>query len=131
MFIVLYFAAIIGIIAFGIYRFCVNHPETAKLIAICTVVVAVTLGMIFFSMPAKADSCFYPRSAIVTELRPEEDLVVCQDAAKSYGSSTVSKISKLEILCRCFFGIAEHQIPSLTMRLSTLSTAVRCISWER
>lgn len=82
MFIVLYFAAIIGIITFGIYRFCVNHPETAKLIAICTVVVAVTLGMIFFSMPAKADSCFYPRSAIVTELCPEEDLVVCQDAAK-------------------------------------------------
>lgn len=81
LFAFIYFAAIISVIGYGIYSFCTRHPETAKLIGACTLVVIVFLGMIFFSMPAKAESSFYPRAAIIIEIIEDEDIVVCQDAA--------------------------------------------------
>ena len=81
IFTIIYFAAIISIIGYGIYSFCARHPETAKLIGACALVVIVFLGMIFFSMPAKAESRFYPSAAIIIEIIEDEDLVTCIDAA--------------------------------------------------
>lgn len=81
LFAFIYFAAIISVIGYGIYSFCTRHPETAKLIGACALVVIVFLGMIFFSMPTKAESSFYPRTAITIEIIEDEDIVVCQDAA--------------------------------------------------
>lgn len=81
MFVVVYFAAIISVIGYGIYSFCIRHPETAKLIGACALVVIVFLSMVFFSMPAKAEGSFYPRAAIITALDLNEDLVTCVDAA--------------------------------------------------
>lgn len=82
IFAVVYFAAIAILVVTGIIHFCVNHPETAKLIGISVVVVTVFISMIFFSMPARAEETeLYPRAAIITELDLNEDLVTCVDAA--------------------------------------------------
>ena len=82
IFTIVYFMLIAAAIITGIAYFCISHPETAKLIGMCTAVVVITLAMIFFSMPARAEkSEFYPRAAIIIELVEDEDIVVCQDAA--------------------------------------------------
>ena len=90
IFAIVYFMLVAAAIITGIAYFCISHPETAKLIGMCTAVVVITLAMIFFSMPARAEeSEFYPRAAVIIELVEDEDIVVCQDAAgviwKFYG----------------------------------------------
>lgn len=102
IFLFLYFTAIISIISYGVYVFCTRHPETAKLIGACALVVVIFLGMIFFSMPAKAESSFYPRAAIITEICYEEDLIICVDAAGVEWS---------------FFGVEDFDIGDLVAML--------------
>ncbi len=82
IFTIIYFMLVAAAIITGIVYFCISHPETAKLIGMCTAVVVITIAMIFFSMPARAEkSEFYPRAAIITELDLDEDLVTCVDSA--------------------------------------------------